>query len=146
MESENLQIIDKMEIDIAFLYKRSDGIMRFEIKKGIVFEPPQVEKLVAALGKLGEGKKFGNLFLLYDDTDVTDEGRKSIASESATRYTIADAYVIASFFQKIIANFFLKVNKPPKPTKFFYDEKEAITWLRRQIATYKKESLGQIKD
>ena len=41
----------------------------------------------------------------------------------------ADAYVLKSLAQKIIANFYIRLNKPKIPTNFFTDEDSAIEWL-----------------
>jgi hypothetical protein len=32
--------------------------------------------------------------------------------------------------QKILANFYIKINKPERPTKFFNNKDEAINWLK----------------
>jgi hypothetical protein len=45
----------------------------------------------------------------------------------------ADAFVIYSLPQKLVGNFYLKVNKPPVPTRFFKTPEEAIRWLRKFV-------------
>jgi hypothetical protein len=32
--------------------------------------------------------------------------------------------------QKILANFYIKINQPERPTKFFNDKNEAVKWLK----------------
>ena len=48
-------------------------------------------------------------------------------------YSKADAFVLNSIAQKILANFYVKINKPERPTKFFNDADEALIWLKKYI-------------
>ena len=48
-------------------------------------------------------------------------------------YSKADAFVLNSIAQKILANFYTKINKPERPTKFFNDADEALIWLKQYI-------------
>ena len=48
-------------------------------------------------------------------------------------YSKADAFVLNSNAQKILANFYIKINKPERPTKFFNNADEALIWLKQFI-------------
>ena len=48
-------------------------------------------------------------------------------------YSKADAFVLNSIAQKILANFYVKINKPERPTKFFNNLDEALIWLKKYI-------------
>jgi hypothetical protein len=48
-------------------------------------------------------------------------------------YSKADAFVLNSIAQKILANFYVKINKPEGPTKFFNNLDEALIWLKKYI-------------
>jgi len=48
-------------------------------------------------------------------------------------YSKADAFVLNSIAQKILANFYVKINKPERPTKFFNNLDEASIWLKKYI-------------
>lgn len=48
-------------------------------------------------------------------------------------YSKADAFVLNSIAQKILANFYVKINKPERPTKFFNNSEEALIWLKKYI-------------
>jgi len=50
-------------------------------------------------------------------------------SKSGSKYKIADAFIIHTLSQKIIANFYLKIQKPVVPTKFFSNSMDAEKWL-----------------
>ncbi len=44
-------------------------------------------------------------------------------------YSKADAFVIQSIAQKLVANFYIKMVSPERPTKFFTAKEEALKWL-----------------
>ena len=48
-------------------------------------------------------------------------------------YSKADAFVLNSMAQKILANFYIKINKPERPTKFFNNADEALIWLKQYM-------------
>ena len=50
-----------------------------------------------------------------------------------TGHTIAIGLIIQSLAQRLLANFFFKINKAPYPVKFFKTELEATVWLHQQL-------------
>jgi hypothetical protein len=129
MIDECLLIEDKIETRGFWVQKRSDDI--------IVFTPQNVEEINVeyirlaneASAKLSGGKASLNLVVLKDFLNTTPEARVYAASEESNKYTIADAFVIQSQALKIVANFYLKFNKPTRPTRIFNTEESAIEWL-----------------
>ncbi len=87
----------------------------------------------AAVRKIGGQEKYPNLITVGKYTSVTKAARDFAASGEANVFTIADAYVLHSFHQKILGNFFMTFNKPKVPVKFFDDEKEAVQWLKKHL-------------
>ena len=55
---------------------------------------------------------------------------KYLSRGRGTLFTLADSFVLHSMPQKLLANFYLKINKPVLPTKFFTKITEADKWLR----------------
>lgn len=86
-----------------------------------------------AVNRLGDGRRFPNLITVGKYTTITKEARDYAASDEANKYTLADGYVLHSFHQKIIANFFIKFNKPKMPVRFFNNEEDALEWLRQFV-------------
>ncbi|MFN5418511.1 MAG: hypothetical protein ACK5B9_15745 [Flavobacteriia bacterium] len=60
-----------------------------------------------------------NLFEFEPNVDFATEVREWASAPDGNKNTIADALVISSLPHKILANFYLKFNKPVKPTKIF---------------------------
>ncbi|MCF8428644.1 MAG: hypothetical protein K9G64_00820 [Bacteroidia bacterium] len=46
-------------------------------------------------------------------------------------YSKADAFVLNSVAQKIMANFYIKINIPERPTNFFNNLDDALNWLKQ---------------
>ena len=75
-------------------------------------------------------KKYPVLHFLGKYTSFTKETREFSVTERGMKYSLAEAYVFSSLSHKILANFYIKINKPPVTTKFFNEEEEAVKWLK----------------
>jgi hypothetical protein len=58
---------------------------------------------------------------------------KYLAKNENNPFSKADAFVIHSIAQKILANFYIKIFIPERPTKFFKEKEEAVNWLKQFI-------------
>lgn len=58
------------------------------------------------------------------------ETRVFWAKKESAPYASADAYVATNFGHKLIGDFYLRFNKPGRPTKIFKTQDAAIEWLR----------------
>lgn len=90
-----------------------------------------VKSIAESCKELGEGKAYPLLIKVDKYTLPSAEARKYIAQADSNPYAKAEAYVISDLPQKIVGNFFIKFDKPARPTKIFTKEEEAIEWLKR---------------
>ncbi len=60
---------------------------------------------------------------------VTIEARNYLASEEGCQKIKSCAIITSSIVTRVIANFFLTLNKPLVPTKLFTNEEHAKEWL-----------------
>ena len=67
----------------------------------------------------------------YSSTDTTF--LKYLAKNENNPCSKADAFVITSMAQKILANFYVKIFIPERPTKFFKTKEEAIQWIKQYL-------------
>ena len=81
----------------------------------------------AFLDKNGGGV-YRNVYHFDSFSDIDPETREWAADTSGNKYTISDAIVIGSISQKIITDFYLRINKPAKPTRIFYSLDKAVAW------------------
>ena len=73
------------------------------------------------------------LVLCNEFTSTNLELMFALAKNENNPYSKADAFVIKSLAQKILANFYLKISKPERPTKFFNKKEEALDWLKQYM-------------
>ncbi len=58
------------------------------------------------------------------------ESREYWAEEDSSPYTLAEAFVMRWLPMKLIGNFYLNFNKPPRPKRIFTNRDEAAEWLK----------------
>ena len=79
-----------------------------------------------------KGKPFVTLIDVRDvRSNMTHEAREYFATnKKITDIRKAQAIVVNSLHTKILAEFYIKFNKPTNPVKIFRDYNEAEEWLR----------------
>lgn len=85
---------------------------------------------VDAIGEITKGAPHLILKIPGKYTTVDKETRDHVAKGDGARFSIAEAFIITSIAHKLIANFYIKIDKPQKPTRFFSDIEGAEAWLR----------------
>lgn len=79
------------------------------------------------------GKRMPVLVLCPEFATTNNEVMKFLSKNENFPLSKGGAYVVHSIAQRIMANFYLKMITPERPTKFFNNKEEAITWLRQLI-------------
>lgn len=69
---------------------------------------------------------------------ATKEARAFFSTEAGSQGIIAGAFIVDSFLSKLIGNFYLKFSPPPRPTKLFSNEEDALDWIKSLIEGAKK--------
>lgn len=67
----------------------------------------------------------------YSTTNT--EALKYMSFNENMPYSKCAAFIVSSISQKLLGNFYLKIYKPQRPTKFFKNKNEAISWLKQYI-------------
>lgn len=109
---------------------REDGIVQVTIHEGQEVTLAEVIEGTNYIMSIVKEQKFPVLFLAEEFSIPSKEAREYLAKKEALPYSKADAYVVCSFTQKLVGNFYLRVNKPARPTKLFNDKGEALEWLK----------------
>lgn len=124
-----VKLTNEIQLNFAKVQLYEPALVRIEIFSGTVIGLKESKSMNDAIGALSEGKESLVLIVADEFAQFDRDSSDFSASEEGQRYTIADALVVKSLSQKILANFYLKFNKPAKPTRIFTNEEEAITWL-----------------
>ncbi len=112
---------------------REDGIMHISIHDEVLIGKQDLEKLISLIGELGQQQKYPNLIEVGLHSAINSEARIYSATAEASRYTQADAFVVRSLAQRLLGNFYLKIDKPIVPTRFFNSVSQAQQWLMRFV-------------
>ncbi|MFI5151009.1 MAG: hypothetical protein ACHQRM_14835 [Bacteroidia bacterium] len=120
----------QLRIGSAFL--REDGIFQVNLLPHETFSIQDVKELVEVKQKLFGTQLVKNLWIIGEHTAPDHEAREYSTTGDRAYNRRADAFVIHSLSQRLVANFYLKVNKPKVPTHFFSEEKDAVEWLLKQ--------------
>lgn len=112
------------------IFLRNDNIIQLQFKDGFSGEVEDAINIVNTIKKLGNGIKYPLLVIYADDNLFSKETREYTASNEVSKFIKADALVMKNLAIKIIGNFYLKFNKPTRPTRVFVDAETAVQWLK----------------
>lgn len=121
----------RTEICEAFTLKwRSDGILHSHTSSNLDFNVESLKKFNIVMGEMVGHQKVP-LLITFDEFAIPPaETREFWAQKESCPYASADAYLATTFGHKFIGRFYLKFNKPGRPTKIFSTLEEAVDWLR----------------
>ena len=122
--------INNISLDHAEISLREDGIVEINTKSSSELGIEQCMENQKAYAQLLEAKRYPMIHIGGKYVTIDKKARKYAASEEALRFSVAEAYVITSLAHKILAKFYLKVDKPSVPTKFFSTKVAAENWLK----------------
>lgn len=127
------RLVDEREIEGAkyLLFENRIFYVRF----------PKYEKIDLRFAQHGYkfldnhgGGQFYNIFHFDAFNDITEEIREWAASPNENAYTHCDALVLGNLGHKIIADFYIRNNKPIRPTRIFFSVEKALEWIFEQMA------------
>lgn len=122
----------EVNLDFVIIRLFEPDIAHIEVVGDILITEKEVRIINEEIKRLGDGKELLQLITADEVSQFDNSARVFSASEEGTRYSKAEAFVVKSLSQRLIANFYVKVNKPPKPSKVFNNKEEAIQWLKSQ--------------
>jgi len=126
----DVKVLDEITLEHTHLKLRSDGIVLITYPDHFSFTLKESIESVNAIGLITKGVPHVILKVPGKYTTVDKETRMHVAKGDGARFSIAEAFVLKSLAHKIIGNFYLNVEKPQKPTRFFNNVSEAEVWLK----------------
>ena len=112
------------------VFLRDDGMLQIDIDDDTYFDVADANELIGFAKEIGGGKRFLNIINTGKGTLLDGDARIFSSSAEGSIYKLADAFVISTMAQQLIANFIIKAQKPAVPTSFFRDENSAVAWLK----------------
>lgn len=112
---------------VAFQLSLDDsGILRLTWPRGARIKETDAQRAMDQVNDLCGTSRYPMIVDMATTDDVT-RGARSVFAKPCQASRIA--LWGSSPVDRVIANFFLGIMKPPCPTRFFTDETEALEWL-----------------
>ena len=124
-----MNLSKKITFDNFELEIHPEGYYLIVINGKREFTIDDLKILVHSQKEMGE-HKIPSLILCAEQAETNIELLNTLAKKAYNPYSTADAFVLKSMAQKILANFYIKINKPERPTMFFNHADEALVWLK----------------
>jgi hypothetical protein len=123
------EIIKRVKLQHTEIELRSDGVIRFNYGDHVHYTMDEAQELEDVVKDITNNVAHRSLRVTgkYSSTDI--DIMKYLSRGRGCLFTLADAFVLHSSPQRILANFYTKIQKPYVPTAFFDTEKEAEAWL-----------------
>lgn len=129
IQTGNYKVIDELILPHTHLKLRSDGIVQISYPDNFSFTLKESIESVNAIGEITKGVPHLILKIPGKYTTVDKDTRLHVAKGDGARFSIAEAFILNSLAHRLIGNFYLSVEKPQKPTRFFTTTTEAEVWL-----------------
>jgi hypothetical protein len=71
------------------------------------------------------------MVLCGDYTTKDVDFMNHLSKNANVPYSTASAFVLNSIPQRIVANFYIRIVRPQRPTKFFNTKDEALKWINK---------------
>jgi hypothetical protein len=115
-----------------WMFMRSDHIIQLEFEDGFYGEVEDAQNMIATFRILNEGTKHKLMVLYKENNMFSKEAREYISGkEISDEVLAADAMVIKGLALKLLANVYLKINRPGRPTCLFNTKEDALAWLKK---------------
>ncbi|MDP3145434.1 MAG: hypothetical protein Q8N66_08535 [Bacteroidota bacterium] len=121
------------EYDGYSLKLRRDGIMHLHFILAGKIDIEKYKEIINNVGEILEYKKAPFLISTEPFEIINDEIRDFVATEEGAPYSVADAILSDGIGFTLLANFYIRMKKPLRPTKLFTNEAEALKWLNKFI-------------
>ena len=107
-----------------------DGILVCIIKKMDVLDLATTRICVEQRKEFVGGQSYPTVFDITQVRHSTKDARDFLANEG-NELVSASAILVSSPMLRMMANFFIMVNKPKNPTRMFTDKESALEWLQQ---------------
>lgn len=107
-----------------------DQIAHLNLKQGELVEIDELKTIFEEIAKQAGEKKFRLLVTAGNSASLSPEAREYASSAESSDVIVADAVVVQNYSHEMTANFFIRFNKPNRPTRLFKNREAAYEWLK----------------
>ena len=117
------------ETEVYIMNVHQSGYVEFKVKKDTLLQPGDLWLSRKQSLEYLPQHKFAVLMESDDFFQLGTETRRVGASKEYSEELIAVAFYSRNLSLKILGSLYIKINRPPVPTKFFDDRDKAEKWL-----------------
>lgn len=122
----------ELSIRVARVWLDNDGLVVLDYLEGVTVEVSDVKEILAAEQALTRGAPIRQLARIDGIAGASSDARAYAAEDEYASAHAGIAIVTTKAVPRILGNFWMRVNKPPIPTRLFSSEDEARAWLHTQ--------------
>jgi hypothetical protein len=119
---------ETIDLGKSTLTFEKDQVAHLHIKANQIVETDEVKAIFEVIN--GKNGRFRLLVTADEQAALSPEAREYASSAESTDKIVADAVVVQNYSHEMTANFFIRFNKPNRPTRLFKHRDEAYEWLK----------------
>jgi len=123
--------MNKIELNKAICELIEESVILVTYKSKAEIELEDVIEIRNTTHQLANGKEYVSIYDAGEETTVTKEAREISAKDGNITNRKAMAIIVKHLGQRILANFFINLNKKIHPMKAFTNRGEAIKWAKQ---------------
>ncbi|MCD6065581.1 MAG: hypothetical protein K0S33_407 [Bacteroidetes bacterium] len=125
-----------IETPSAFISLIEEQVLVVSVKDGMTIDLPEMWENYNATIQLNPAGDYPVIFETRGYVNITKEARELAATKEMAKESCAMAIMVDNMAMRIFANFYMKVNKPMRPTRSFTDKQKAIAWCKEEYSKY----------
>lgn len=126
-----MKITQSMETSICIISINEEGIGSMHFKDGVHQDVPEQMENLKCLIEITKNIPTPFVITAGENTTLTKEARNNALAIENQSPISATAVVVQNFAYRIIAEFYLKVQKPKKPFAVFTEKEKAYEWCKQ---------------
>lgn len=126
----NIYTINEIDLPEVNIQRKSNDIIYVLFKDNCTLHIDLQMRLLEQYNKIAENKLMPFIFMAAENVSITKEARDNAVKIEDISMIGSSAVIVTSLPYKLIANFYLRFNKPKRPFKVFSDEEQAVKWLK----------------
>ncbi|MES2763246.1 MAG: hypothetical protein V4677_13620 [Bacteroidota bacterium] len=130
MIPDNVNVISTKKVAPYVISFCDDGILYVRVTSEINETVERSKALVKAIGEMVSYKKVPLLSWFDEFALPPKENRDFWSKKDSCPYTSAEAFITNSIAMMMVANFYMRIEKPQRETKMFTKVEEARKWLK----------------
>ena len=124
------EIVNTIETPEVIIRLRRDGIVHATYKKDTVFDLAVQIKMLELNNKITGGKKSYFVYDAEENVTITKEARDNATKIEHMAPVLGSVVIANNLAYRLIANFYVKFNKPKTPFKVVDSLDKAIEWIK----------------